>query len=91
MAIVEFSEDEAQLRWLLLDLGVRSRGIGRQLVEEALKFCRIAGYSFVFLWTVEALKVATNLYQSFGSYEGRYRLDYIPTNGRWIRRPTTDT
>lgn len=66
VAIIEFSENDAQLRWLLLDPSVRGKGIGRQLVEEALKFCRVAGYSSVFLWTVEALTVATNLYRSVG-------------------------
>ena len=65
-AIVKFSETEAQLRWLLLDRSVRGIGLGRQLVEEALKFSSDAEYTDVFLWTVKALTVATNLYESFG-------------------------
>ena len=65
-AIVKFSESEAQLRWLLLDRGVRGIGLGRQLVEEAVKFSSDAGYSDVFLWTVKALTAATKLYESFG-------------------------
>jgi len=66
IAIVKFSEDEAQLRWLLLDPCVRGFGLGRRLVEEAVEFCRVFGYSSVFLWTVEALKIATELYRSLG-------------------------
>ena len=66
VAIVKFSEREAQLRWLLLDPEVRGQGIGRRLVEEALDFCRDAGYSSVFLWTVNTLPVAAKLYQSVG-------------------------
>jgi len=66
LAIVKFSEREAQLRWLLLDPEVRGQGIGRRLVEEALDFCRDAGYSSVFLWTVNTLPVAAKLYQSVG-------------------------
>lgn len=64
VAIVKFSEKEAQLRWLLLDPEVRGQGIGRKLVEEALDFCRDAGYSSVFLWTVNTLPIAANLYRS---------------------------
>jgi len=66
VAIVKFSEKEAQLRWLLLDPEVRGQGIGRKLVEEALDFCRDAGYSSVFLWTVDTLPIAAKLYQSVG-------------------------
>jgi N-acetylglutamate synthase-like GNAT family acetyltransferase len=65
-AIVEFSNAEAQLRWLLLEPTVRGRGLGRLLVEEALDFCRDAGYSSVFLWTVATLPVAARLYESVG-------------------------
>ena len=68
-AIVKFSEKEAQLRWLLLDPEVRSQGLGRRLVEEALDFCRRAEYSSVFLWTVNTLHVAAMLYQSMGFKE----------------------
>ena len=33
---------------------------GRKLVEEALDFCRDAGYSSVFLWTVNTLPIAAS-------------------------------
>lgn len=66
IAIVKSSEGTAQLRWLLLHPEVRGHGIGRRLVEEALDFCRDAGYSSVFLWTVDTLPLAAKLYQSVG-------------------------
>jgi len=66
IAIVKHSDIEAQLRWLLLDPQVRGQGLGRRLLREALDFCRDAGYSFVFLWTVDTLPIATKLYQSVG-------------------------
>jgi N-acetylglutamate synthase-like GNAT family acetyltransferase len=66
VAIVKFSDRAAQLRWLLVDPSVRGQGLGRWLVEEALEFCRIAGYFSVFLWTVKTLTIATKLYQSLG-------------------------
>lgn len=66
VAIVDFSDGDAQLRWLLLDQGVRGLGLGRWLTEEALKFSRSVGYSSVFLWTVQGLEAATSLYESLG-------------------------
>ncbi|MDD4161962.1 MAG: GNAT family N-acetyltransferase [Methanothrix sp.] len=69
VAIVKFSEKEAQLRWLLLHPDLRGRGLGRRLVEEALAFCRDVGYSSVFLWTVSTLPAAAGLYQSMGFRE----------------------
>ena len=66
VAIVKFSEKEAQLRWLLLDPEVRGQGLGRRLVEESLNFCRKVEYSSVFLWTVNTLPVAAMLYKSAG-------------------------
>ena len=61
VAIVKFSEKEAQLRWLLLDPDVRGLGLGRRLLKEALDFCRKAEYISVFLWTVNTLPVAAML------------------------------
>ena len=68
-AIVKASENAAQLRWLLLRPEVRGRHYGRRLVEEALHFCREAGYSSVFLWTVSTLPAAAALYRSVGFKE----------------------
>lgn len=69
VAIVNFSDGEAQLRWLLLDPEVRGLGLGRRLAEEALAFSRSAGYKVVFLWTVRGLEAATGLYESLGFVE----------------------
>lgn len=68
-AIVKASESAAQLRWLLLRPEVRGRHYGRRMVEEALQFCREAGYSSVFLWTVSTLPAAAGLYRSAGFRE----------------------
>lgn len=66
IAIVEVSQEIAQLRWLLLHPDLRGLGIGRILMEEAIGFCRDCSYSSVFLLTVSALRAAANLYKSFG-------------------------
>lgn len=69
VAVVNFSDKVAQLRWLLLDPGVRGQGLGRTLVEGALEFSRREKYSSVFLWTVKTLSIAASLYQSLGFTE----------------------
>jgi N-acetylglutamate synthase-like GNAT family acetyltransferase len=68
-AIVKFSENEAQLRWLLLRPELRGQGLGRKLVDEAIAFCRDARYSTIFLWTVSTLPIAAKLYRSVGFKE----------------------
>lgn len=57
------------MRWLLLHPEARGQGLGRKLVEESLHFCREAGYSSLFLWTVSTLPAAAELYRSVGFRE----------------------
>jgi N-acetylglutamate synthase-like GNAT family acetyltransferase len=78
VAIVEASKESAQLRWLLLHPDLRGLGMGRRLVEETKAFCRQAGYSSIFLWTVSALSAAANLYRSSG-----FRLTEENTHELW--------
>jgi len=66
MAIVEHSADSAQLRWLILHPDIRGFGLGKQLVEEGIGFCREKGYTSIFLWTVGHLDAATHIYQKEG-------------------------
>ena len=64
--LVKHSEDIAQLRMLLVEPAARGRGIGRLLVEEAIRFTRRAGYSKLILWTNEGLDAARHLYEAVG-------------------------
>jgi len=65
-AVAEHSREEAQLRWLLLDPAARGMGIGRRLVEEAVRFARETGYRSIFLWTVHILPMAARIYRDAG-------------------------
>lgn len=66
IAIVGISEEQAQLRWFLVDSSFRGLGLGKRLIREAIEFCKRSRYETVFLWTVSALTVAAQLYRSFG-------------------------
>lgn len=67
IAIVSTDDAEtAQLRWFLVEPVYRGRGLGRRLVNEAVRFGREAGYRRLALWTVPELTTAARLYMSAG-------------------------
>lgn len=60
------TENEAQLRWFILDETYHGRGIGRAMLERALSFCRETGFDKVYLWTADKLPQSRHLYESVG-------------------------
>ncbi|HKQ59750.1 MAG TPA: GNAT family N-acetyltransferase [Candidatus Polarisedimenticolaceae bacterium] len=66
IAIVAASPSVAQLRWFLVDPVARGARLGRQLLDEAVRFSRDCGYASIVLWTVRALQAASYLYRSVG-------------------------
>lgn len=66
IGIINAGDDVAQLRWFLLHPELRGRGMGRELMDRALAFCRESGYHRVILWTAAPLTAATHLYRSYG-------------------------
>ena len=69
LGIVGLSESETQLRWFLVHPACRGQGLGRQLLNEALHFCRERGFKSISLWTVSELEAAAHLYQSVGFHK----------------------
>lgn len=66
-----------QLRWFLLDPGQRGRGLGRDLLDTAMRYCRAQDADSVFLLTIAGLDPAHHLYRKAGfehthSMPGRY-------------------
>lgn len=66
IAIVKFSEEQAQLRWYLVLPGFRGSGLGKLLIASALEYCRAMNYKSVFLWTTSELTAAAHLYTLSG-------------------------
>jgi ribosomal protein S18 acetylase RimI-like enzyme len=72
------------LRWVVLDPGLRGRGLGRRLVEEVLDFAEAAGYQLVALETFSDLTAAAAIYRSNG-----FELQWEETAPRWGRETVT--
>jgi len=65
--IVDSESDEvALIRWFLVHPDMRGRGVGRQLINDALAFCRERGFRKVRLWTMNEFKAAVHLYKEAG-------------------------
>lgn len=62
----DLGNNEAHLRWFILDDGCRGNGLGRKLIAEAMKFCDEQKFASVQLWTFNKLTAARQLYESFG-------------------------
>lgn len=62
----DLGNNEAHLRWFILDEGCQGGGVGRKLLAEAMAFCDQRGFSAVHLWTFSGLNAARRLYESFG-------------------------
>jgi GNAT superfamily N-acetyltransferase len=60
------SDENAQLRWFLLHPAARGRGLGHQLIDSAIAFCRERGFKKISLWTISELKAAAHLYRKAG-------------------------
>jgi len=54
------------LRWFVVDLEYQGQGVGRRLIDEAMQFCRHAGFNRVYLWTFAGLDAARHLYEQHG-------------------------
>ncbi len=66
IGITKVNENVAQLRLFLVDPSLRGAGLGGQLVQKAIDFCREKNYKTIILWTNSELKAARHLYKKFG-------------------------
>ncbi|WP_281631449.1 bifunctional helix-turn-helix transcriptional regulator/GNAT family N-acetyltransferase [Flavobacterium luteolum] len=66
IAIQHQPENEAQLRWFLLDPSFRGLGIGKKLLNNAVDFCKEKKFKNVFLLTTSMQDKALEMYKIAG-------------------------
>lgn len=65
IAIIKAESYTAQLRWFIVDEQYQGNGIGKRLMDTAMRFSKEQGYNHIFLWTIQKLDAARHLYKQY--------------------------
>lgn len=63
---IDAQDKGAHLRYFILSDLVRGQGLGNQLIDTAVDFCRSQNYQRIYLWTFAGLDAARHLYEKAG-------------------------
>ncbi len=63
---IHTKEKGAHLRWFIISDVLRGKGVGKQLINKAIDFCKDRGHKKIYLWTFEGLNAAKYLYENVG-------------------------
>ena len=63
---IHAENEGAHLRWFIISDALRGKGVGRNLINRAIDFCKNKGYKKIYLWTFEGLNAARHLYENAG-------------------------
>ena len=64
--VVRQDAETTKLRMLYVEPSARGLGLGRGLVDEALRFATVKGYRRMVLWTNDILVSARRIYEAAG-------------------------
>jgi GNAT superfamily N-acetyltransferase len=62
----DLGPDIAHLRWFIVAEEIRGSGVGRELLNAALRFSDELGFPQIQLWTFRGLDAARHLYEAAG-------------------------
>lgn len=63
---IHAESEGAHLRWFIMSDALRGKGVGNQLINRAIGFCRNKNYNKIYLWTFKGLSAARHLYENGG-------------------------
>ncbi|WDL87304.1 helix-turn-helix domain-containing GNAT family N-acetyltransferase [Priestia aryabhattai] len=66
IGLVNDGNKVGQLRWFLVNPSFHKKGIGSQLINSLVQYCKELDYARLFLWTVSDMVTARLLYEKFG-------------------------
>ena len=66
VAILGYSDTEAQLRWFLIEPKYRGIGLGNKLFKRAMQFCEEMDYKKIWLLTTSDQEQASSMYEKAG-------------------------